>query len=149
VIDEVMAREEALALLDCADCYASLHRSEGLGLGLAESMLLGKPVIATGYSGNLDFMSPDAAHLVESRRVPIVEDLSPYPKGCHWAEPSVEHAAALMRQVYDRPDEARALGNRAKAHAERVLSVEAAGRRMADRLRAIETPFRSPTRGAA
>ena len=57
-----------------------------------------------------------------------------------------------MRRVFDRPDEARALGARAKAHVERVLSVEAAGRRMADRLRAIEAgaaPLRSPTRGAA
>jgi hypothetical protein len=119
---------------------------------MAESMLLGKPVIATGYSGNLDFMTPDVAHLVDYRRVPIVEDLSPYPKGCHWAEPSVAHAAELMWKVFDRPDEARALGARAKAHAERVLSVEAAGRRMADRLRAIEAgaaTLRSPTRGAA
>jgi glycosyltransferase involved in cell wall biosynthesis len=136
VIDEVMTREDALALLDCADCYASLHRSEGLGLGMAESMLLGKPVIATGYSGNLDFMTPDVAHLVEYGRVPIVEDLSPYPKGCHWAEPSVEHASDLMRRVYDHSDDARTLGAKGKAHVERVLSVESAGRRMADRFRA-------------
>lgn len=152
VIDEVMTREDALALLDCADCYASLHRSEGLGLGMAESMLLGKPVIATGYSGNLDVMTPEVAHLVEYRRVPIVEDLSPYPRGCHWAEPSAEHAADLMRRVYDRPDDARALGARAKAHAERVLSVEAAGRRMADRLRGTgdgATPIQRPARDAA
>ncbi|HVK15520.1 MAG TPA: glycosyltransferase family 4 protein [Fimbriiglobus sp.] len=149
VIDRVMTREDALALLGCADCYTSLHRSEGLGLGMAESMLMGKPVIATAYSGNLDFMTPDAAHLVEYRRVPIIEDLDPYPKDCHWAEPSVEHAAELMRQVYDRPDEARALGERAKLHAERVLSVEAAGRRMADRLRATAAPLPRPTRGAA
>jgi glycosyltransferase involved in cell wall biosynthesis len=152
IIDEVMTREDALALLGCADCYVSLHRSEGLGLGMAESMLLGKPVIATGYSGNIDFMSPDAAHLVEYRRVPIVENLDPYPKGCHWAEPSVEHAAELMRLVYDRPDEARALGERAKLHAGRVLSVEAAGRRMADRLKASEADaanLPTPTRGAA
>ncbi len=143
VLDSVLTREDALALLDCADCYASLHRSEGLGLGMAESMLLGKPVIATGYSGNLDFMTPDAAHLVEYRRVPIVEDFDPYPRGCHWAEPSGEHAASLMRQVFDRPDAARELGSRARACAGRVLSIEAADRRMADRLRA------SPSRGAA
>jgi glycosyltransferase involved in cell wall biosynthesis len=152
VIDEVMTREDALALMASADCYVSLHRSEGLGLGMAESMLLGKPVVATGYSGNLDFMTPEVAHLVEYRRVPLVEDLCPYPKGCHWADPSIEHAAELMRKVFDRPDEARTLGARAKTHAERVLSVEAAGRRMADRLRVIEagtTPLRSLTRGAA
>ncbi len=151
VIDAVMTREDALALLACADCYASLHRSEGFGLGLAESMLMGKPVIATAYSGNLDFTTPDVAHLVEYRRVPIAEDFPPYPKGCHWAEPSVEHAAELMRRVFDRPDEARELGARAKAHAERLLSVDAAGRRMADRLRAsaAPAPLPRPTRGTA
>jgi hypothetical protein len=85
-------------------------------------------------------MTPEAAHLVEYRRVPIDDDtcpVSPYPKGCFWAEPSVEHAAQLMRQVFDAPDDARALGARAKAHVERVLSVDAAGRRMADRLRGV------------
>jgi glycosyltransferase involved in cell wall biosynthesis len=138
IIDRVMPREEALALLASCDCYVSPHRSEGLGLGMAEAMLMGKPVIATGYSGNLDFMTPDTAHLVEYERVPINDDtcpVSPYPKGCFWAEPSVDHAAHLMRHVFNQPDEARALGERAKAHAEHVLSVETAGRRMAERLR--------------
>jgi glycosyltransferase involved in cell wall biosynthesis len=150
VIDELMTREDALALLACADCYVSLHRSEGFGLGLAESMLLGKPVIATAYSGNLDFMAPDVAHLVGYRRVPITEDFSPYPKGCHWADPDIDQAAELMLRVYDRPDDARELGARAKAHAERALSIDAAGRRMADSLRAAGAvvPAR-PIRGAA
>jgi glycosyltransferase involved in cell wall biosynthesis len=140
LIDRVMTREDALALLASCDCYVSLHRSEGLGLGMAEVMLMGKPVIATGYSGNVDFMTPETAHLVEYRRVPIDDDtcpVSPYPKGCFWAEPSVEHAAQLMRRVFDQPDDARALGERAKAHVEQVLSVDAAGRRMADRLRGV------------
>jgi glycosyltransferase involved in cell wall biosynthesis len=151
VIDEVMTRESALALLACADCYASLHRSEGFGLGMAESMLLGKPVIATAYSGNMDFMTPGVAHLVEFRRVPIAEDYPPYPKGCHWAEPSVGHAAELMRWVFDRPDEARELGARARVHAGRLLSMDVSGRRMADRLRAAKATSTFPwqTRGAA
>jgi glycosyltransferase involved in cell wall biosynthesis len=152
VIDAVMTREDALALLDCADCYTSLHRSEGLGLGMAESMLLGKPVIATGYSGNLDFMRPDVAHLVRYRRVPVTEGLSPYPKGCHWADPVVDHAAKLMRRVFESPEDARALGARAKTHIEQLLSVEAASQRMAKRIQECESATaRCPdqTRGAA
>ena len=51
------------------DCYVSLHRSEGLGLTMAEAMALGKPVIATGYSGNLHFMTPENSYLVDFARV--------------------------------------------------------------------------------
>jgi len=137
LLDCVLTRDDALSLLQAADCYVSLHRSEGLGLGLAESMLMGKPVIATGYSGNLDFMTPDTAHLIDYKLVPITEDLSPYPKGCLWADPSIEQAASAMRAVSERPEQAKALGQRAKQHVETVLSTEAAGQRMAARLREI------------
>src|SRR5436305_7216483 len=71
VIDEILPRDEANGLLAACDCYVSLHRSEGLGLTLAEAMLLGKPVIATNYSGNLDFMTPATSRLVDYRLVPL------------------------------------------------------------------------------
>lgn len=137
VIDSLMPRPDVLALLDCCDCYASLHRSEGLGLGLAEAMLLGKPVVATNYSGNTDFVTPDTAHLVDYREVSIPADVPPYPQGFVWAEPSVEHAAELLRRVYDRRGEAAELGRRAKHHVETALDPLAAGYRMADRIREI------------
>ena len=53
------------ALFARADCYVSLHRAEGFGLTLAEAMALGKPVIATGFSGNTDFMTPANSYLVD------------------------------------------------------------------------------------
>ena len=137
LIDRVLTRDDALSLLAAADCYVSLHRSEGLGLGLAESMLMGKPVIATGYSGNLDFMTPETAHLIDFKLVPIVEDLTPYPKGCLWAEPSIEQATSAMRAVFERPEESKQLGLRAKAHTSEVLAIRSAGERMAARLREI------------
>ena len=57
IIDGYMSPGENDALIAACDCYVSLHRSEGFGLTPAEAMVLGKPVIATGYSGNLDYMS--------------------------------------------------------------------------------------------
>jgi glycosyltransferase involved in cell wall biosynthesis len=137
VIDRVMSRAEAGALMNVCDCYVSLHRSEGFGFPLAEAMLLGKPVIATGYSGNLDFMTADNSLLVGYRRVPITQKLPFYHRGAVWAEPSVEEAAGWMRWAADHPEEARALGARARAEAGRRLSVEAAGRRMRARLEEI------------
>jgi glycosyltransferase involved in cell wall biosynthesis len=138
VIDTVLSREESYALLNACDCYVSLHRAEGFGLSMAEAMLLGKPVIATGYSGNLDFMAPDNSLLVDYRLVPIGSDVPIYyyPGGT-WAEPSTEQAARHMRFVYENPAAARLLAEKGRAAATRVLSVAAAGQRLRERLEAI------------
>ena len=138
LIDRVMPRDELLGLMKTCDAYASLHRAEGLGLGMAEAMLMGKPVIATAYSGNIDFMTAATAYLVNYDRV-LVPQSAPYPAGSYWAEPSIAHAAELLRKVVDNREESRATGQRAKAHLEELLSPLAAGKRMADRLREIET----------
>ena len=55
LVEDDLKAEELVDLFMCADAYVSLHRSEGFGFGIAESMALGKPVIATAYSGNTDF----------------------------------------------------------------------------------------------
>jgi len=138
VFDELMTRARAYGLIEMSDGFVSLHRSEGFGLGLAEAMLLGKPVIATGYSANLDFMNRDNSLLVDYERVEIKEDRPIYTPGNFWAEPSIEQAAAFMRQVYQQPEEARAGAERAKPQIQSLLSLEAAGKRMRARLEQIE-----------
>ena len=65
MVDAYLEPAQNAALLARADCYVSLHRSEGFGLTLAESMALGTPVIATGYSGNTDFTTPHNSYLVD------------------------------------------------------------------------------------
>ncbi|WP_265593787.1 glycosyltransferase family 4 protein [Verrucomicrobium sp. BvORR034] len=96
-------------------CYVSLHRSEGLGLTMAEAMRQGKPVIATGYSGNMDFMNEGNSFLCRYDKVPVGPGSAPYPAKAVWAEPSISHAAELMRRVYDHPEEAAEKGRRAAA----------------------------------
>ncbi|HEY2910298.1 MAG TPA: glycosyltransferase, partial [Gemmataceae bacterium] len=137
LIDRNLDRGELLAFLNAADAYASLHRSEGFGLTMAEAMLLGKPTIATGYSGNLDFMTDETSYLVRHERSFIEEDVPPYPKGCIWAEPSVAHAAEQMRRVFDNRAEAAAIAARGQAHVRTLLSPAAAAKRMVSRLREI------------
>lgn len=137
VIDEVLSREDSYALMDACDCYVSLHRSEGFGLTMAEAMLMGKPVIATAYSGNLDFMDEHNSLLVDCRVVPLERDIPPYRRGFRWGEPSVEHAVRHLRWVYEHPEAARALGARARQDVAERLSLEAAGRRIAARLQEI------------
>jgi glycosyltransferase involved in cell wall biosynthesis len=116
------------------DCFVSLHRAEGFGLCLAEAMLMGKPVIATNYSGNLAFMHPENSLLVDYKLTEIADDNPIYNRGNHWAEPSIEHASALMRFCYDQPTQAAALGATGQAEVKEKLSLTAAGQRMAEQL---------------
>jgi len=110
IINKVLESEEIKTLFAAADCYVSLHRSEGFGLTMAEAMALGKPVIATAYSGNMDFMTPSNSYLVKYSLTEIDRDYGPYKKGMVWAEPDIDDAARLMRYVYENQDEARCVG---------------------------------------
>ncbi|WP_158372256.1 glycosyltransferase [Cellulosimicrobium cellulans] len=137
LLEDYLDADARDALMAACDCYVSLHRSEGLGLTMAEAMAWGKPVIATRYSGNLQFMTDENSFLVDWSPVPIPEDAAPYPAGATWAEPDPDHAARLMREVLERPEEARARGQRAAADIATLHSPAAAGRRIAARLTAI------------
>jgi glycosyltransferase involved in cell wall biosynthesis len=137
VIDGIFSHDETLSLINACDAYISLHRSEGLGLTMAEAMLLGKPVIATRYSGNIDFMNDTNSLPVDFRLVQLGRTIPPYDADACWAEPSLDHAARLMRQVYENPSWAGELGAKAKVDAATRMSLQVAGQRMAERLAQI------------
>lgn len=101
--DHLLPAADRLALLASADCYVSLHRAEGLGLTMAEAMAVGTPVIATSYSGNLDFMDDDSAVLVPAAEVEVGPG-GYYPEHGHWAAPDLDAAAEAMRKVRADPD---------------------------------------------
>jgi glycosyltransferase involved in cell wall biosynthesis len=138
VIDCSLSSSERDGLMAACDCYVSLHRSEGFGLTLAEAMAIGKPVIGTGYSGNMDFMNAQNSYLVEYELGRVGPDCEIYPADGEWAQPSVEHAVTLMRRVYERPEEARRVGERAREEIARQLSPQATGAAMRGRLEELE-----------
>lgn len=108
VINSVLDRDAVLGLCSVCDAVVSLHRSEGYGRTLAEAMLLGKPVIATSYSGNLDFCLPDTSVLVPARLVPVKPGEYPHAEGLLWADVDPLAAAdALRRVAFDAPYRAR------------------------------------------
>ena len=134
VIDRSLSGEEMQGLMAACDCYVSLHRSEGFGLTLAEAMSIGKPVIATGYSGNVDFMTQENSYLVDYTIVRVGPDCEIYPAEGEWAEPDIEHAAQLMRGVRADPERAERIGTQARADIAERLSAEATGVAMRERL---------------
>ena len=137
ILDTVLSREDTLATIAACDAVISLHRSEGLGLLVAEAMALGIPVIATDYSGTTDLVSSSTGWPVDARLIPVEAGQYPFAEGQVWADPDLDHAAWQMRRVVLDRDEA---GRRAARASALVASstTGAAGARMASRLRMLE-----------
>ena len=118
VIDEVLSYADVQRLYASCDVFVSLHRSEGLGFGLIESMAHGKAVIATAWSGNMAFMNHANSCLVRYKLVPVDANLAVYKSDlldglAMWADPDLDHAAAWMKRLVDDVPFRTALGRRA------------------------------------
>ncbi len=137
IIDKILTDNEMKNLVRCCDCFVSLHRSEGYGRGLAEAMFLGKPVVATGYSGNLDFMDETNSCLVRYSLIDVEEGQYPYAKGQVWAEPDIDHAVYYMLKLLDDRGYGRKLGEIASRHIRTYFSYRAIGLRYKNRLEEI------------
>jgi glycosyltransferase involved in cell wall biosynthesis len=137
VLDRVLDRDDVDGLMASCDAYVSLHRSEGFGITLAEAMALGKPVIATAYGGNTDFMTESNSFPVRYRLAELERDFGPYEKGRTWADPDLEHAASVMRRVFTERDDAARVAERGREDVRRVLAPSTVGRMMDERLRRI------------
>lgn len=147
LVDRFLPSNAKNRLMELCDCYVSPHRSEGFGHTPAEAMLLGKPVIATGYGGNLDYMAPDRGILLDYELVPIGKAAAPYPAHGFWAEPNHDQLVEQLRWVATHPDEARAMGERAKAYMQTHHGPEATGRALRDLL--AQTRAASPRPGSS
>ena len=137
LIDEYFTKVETSTLTILADCYVSLHRSEGLGLTMSEAMTLGRPVIATGYSGNLDFLSDANSFIVPGSRVKVGYGAEGYSQEAMWMEPNVTEAAKYMRYVYENQAEAAQKGLRGQADILSSFDVASCGAIMKGRLEQI------------
>jgi glycosyltransferase involved in cell wall biosynthesis len=126
LMTDMLSDEDANVLIGSADAFVSLHRAEGFGLSIAQAMAWGRPVIVTGWSGNMDFCDEGAA-TVGFELIPVSDPDGPYQiyaaPGQVWADPDVEDAARKLRAFADDPAEARALGERGRRHVNKVLPV--------------------------
>lgn len=150
-LDGYLATEANRDLIAAADCYVSLHRAEGLGLTMAEAIAVGTPVIATAYSGNLEYMRPSSSWLVPYELCEIPAGCEPYPPGALWAEPDIAAASAFMRQVFDDPELATKKAEVARQEILRDFSVKRAAKSIDRHLESIgqSTTGRAPARSAS
>lgn len=138
VISGSVSRAEMNGLIKASSAFLSLHRSEGFGRGPAEAMFYGKPTIATGYSGNMDFMNQDNSLLVDYSLYPVGETGYPYAGRSRWAKPDEDHAAYLIKWVVENEKEAKTKGKKAAHYIKKHHSTQAIGRLLARRLAEIE-----------
>jgi glycosyltransferase involved in cell wall biosynthesis len=143
IIDGYLTHDRKDAMMAICDCYVSLHRSEGFGLTMAEAMSIAKPVIATRYGGNLEFMSETNSFLCGFRMCRVGEGNEPYPEETEWSDPDIVEAASIMRHVYENPVEASARGKRAQADVAAHHSTIACARFLTERFARIEEKRRS------
>lgn len=111
--NQTIAAHQLGCLYRSADCFVLPTRGEGWGMPALEAMACGLPVISTAWGAQTEFLHPGIAYPLQVRGLVPAEARSPYYRGLRWADPDEEHLCALMRHVYEHPDEARAVGERA------------------------------------
>ncbi|MFO1322778.1 MAG: glycosyltransferase family 4 protein [Burkholderiales bacterium] len=143
LLEGYLARQDLWTLMASIDCFVSLHRAEGFGLGMGEAMACGKAVIATPWSGNVDFTRVENALLVDYTLVELARDLGPYRRGQVWAEPDIASAAQAMRQVANSRELRERLGARGLATVAAELAPAALAPLVVTRLAAIRAQIAS------
>jgi glycosyltransferase involved in cell wall biosynthesis len=124
-IPKALSQREHHGLLASIDCYVSLHRGEGLGLGMLEAMHMGKPVIATNYGGNVEFMKPNNSMPVGYTLSACDDDYLIYQHVTRWAEPDTDQAARHMRVLYEDPEKGKTIGSQARRDIQHQFSQDA------------------------
>ncbi|HVR37929.1 MAG TPA: glycosyltransferase family 4 protein [Thermoanaerobaculia bacterium] len=135
VTKRMLSRAQTNGLIAACDAFVSLHHAEGFGLIPAEAMYFGKPVVATGWSGNMDFMDATNSCPIAYELVTLEQTHGPYRAGEQWADPDLDHAAQQMRRLVDDAAFRAQISERAKATMRAQFSPRAAGLRYRARLK--------------
>ena len=142
LIERHLSRDDTLGLIAACDAVVTLHRSEGLGLLVAEAMVLGKPVISTDYSATTELVSPKTGWPVDYRLIPVREGAYPFHQDQVWADVDVDHAAWQMRQVATDPREVERRTAAARTLIATEYGLDAVARRQVARLERLEGKMR-------
>lgn len=149
ILDQYLDATTNRGLIAECDCYLSLHRSEGFGVTIAEAMAYARPVVATAYSANLEFMDDATGYLVPIAEGVVPAGAGPYAAGTTWGEPDIAAASTLLVQLRHNPDEAQAKALAAAEHIRVERSPAKAGKVIQARLDAIRAAGLHPQPDAA
>ncbi|MBR5345121.1 MAG: glycosyltransferase family 4 protein [Clostridia bacterium] len=137
LVTETLRKPRLNRLISLCDVFVSLHRAEGFGLVMAEAMTLGVPVVATNWSSNTDFMTPDVSCLVDAELIPV-GDAYQFGDGTHrWADPDLDQAADYLRRLHDDPEWRKEISKRGQAYIRDHNSVQRTGEMIRKRLEEI------------
>lgn len=141
IIAEQVPEQDLPRLFAAATAYVSCSRGEGWGRPQMQAMACGLPVIATGWGGNLEFMTDANSLLLKVEALVEIDERSeiPFYRGQRWAEPSTTHLATLLRQIYDHPAQAATIGRQARHHMLGKWQWATSAALAAERLQAIQT----------
>ncbi|ELY1993124.1 glycosyltransferase, partial [Flavobacterium psychrophilum] len=114
IIEEILSETDLYKLIGSCNCFVSLHKSEGFGLTMGEAMLMGKPVIATAYSANTDFMNLNNSYLVGYEMEKIGSNYYFNSETDYWAKPNINCAVKQMKEVFENQNEAIEIGKLAQ-----------------------------------
>ncbi|MDQ8045771.1 MAG: glycosyltransferase family 4 protein, partial [Solirubrobacteraceae bacterium] len=142
-IDRFLSAREKNSLLELADCYVSPHRSEGFGYTPAEAMLLGKPVVVTGYGGTTEYTDDSVARMVRWTPAKVGRGALPYPPDGTWADPDLDDLTAALRWIVEEPEAVAAMAARGEERIRTQHDIATTGAAMRDRLAVVRA------RGAA
>lgn len=134
VINTDMDKNSVNHLINESDCYVSMHHSEGFGLTLAEAMCLGKPTVATNYSGNTEFMNENNSFLVDYELGFIVKTDINFSSKTIWANPLIHDAINKLKEVYENKTLRNQKATNAKVYFKEKLSFDSVGLIMKNRL---------------
>lgn len=137
LITSMMSRQDIINFMHSCDAYISLHRSEGFGRVIAESMLLGKPVIVTNFSGNLDFCSEKTSYLVDGDLVPLKPGDYPMWEGQYWCDADINLASHKMQDVLQDKDKRNRVAEEGKRFILKHHSIKSVAQKYKARLNAI------------
>lgn len=141
IVDAALDRSDFLALMNVSDVVVSLHRSEGFGRIMAEALLLEKPVIASGYSGNMDYMTEENSFIVKGKLIPLFEQDYLFAQGKVWFEPDINHAADRMRYVLENQSESVAKAKKGKLEIQNRYSIQKSGEVLRDLLSNLDQGY--------
>ena len=135
----LFSEKQMLSLHKRGDCFVLPHKGEGFGIPIAEAMLFGKPVIATNYSANVEFMNTENSYLINSRRTPVAGMIfGKYTGKMIWGDPDILHLRTLMRCVYNHRNEAIEKGIKAKEFIKDHFNEITIANKIVNRLKAIQ-----------